>query len=156
MCNLNFDFINLFNLFQLIFFKLLNFEIKLIKNNFITYYYMSQFKTNRLSNDDNKPKTTYQDKLTPKETSKGAEEIVLTQIKQDFITPANAIFDYVDMVEKILTEADLDSEDEIEQIKITNSIHNIKIQRKYHFSHNLDRMLNPTVLAPSLLIQLCL
>ncbi len=57
------------------------------------------------------------DKLTPKETSKGAEEIVLTQIKQDFITPANAIFDYVDMVEKILNEADLDSEDEIEQIK---------------------------------------
>ena len=42
------------------------------------------------------------DKLTPKETSKGAEEIVLTQIKQDFITPANAIFDYVDMVEKFL------------------------------------------------------
>ena len=57
------------------------------------------------------------DKLTPKETSKGAEEIVLTQIKQDFITPANAIFDYVDMVEKILTDADLESEDEIEQIK---------------------------------------
>ena len=57
------------------------------------------------------------DKLTPKETSKGAEEIVLTQIKQDFITPANAIFDYVDMVEKALNEADLESEDEIEQIK---------------------------------------
>ena len=44
------------------------------------------------------------DKLTPKEASKGAEEILLTQIKQDFITPANAIFDYVDMVEKILNE----------------------------------------------------
>ncbi len=57
------------------------------------------------------------DKLTPKETSKGAEEIVLTQIKQDFITPANAIFDYVDMVEKSLNEADLQSDDEIEQIK---------------------------------------
>ena len=57
------------------------------------------------------------DKLTPKETSKGAEEIVLTQIKQDFITPANAIFDYVDMVEKVLHDADLQSEDEIEQIK---------------------------------------
>ena len=57
------------------------------------------------------------DKHTPKETSKGAEEIVLTQIKQDFITPANAIFDYVDMVEKILNDADLESEDEIEQIK---------------------------------------
>ena len=57
------------------------------------------------------------DKLTPKETSKGAEEIVLTQIKQDFITPANAIFDYVDMVEKVLNDADLQSDDEIEQIK---------------------------------------
>ena len=57
------------------------------------------------------------DKLTPKETSKGAEEIVLTQIKQDFITPANAIFDYVDMVENVLDDADLQSEDEIEQIK---------------------------------------
>ena len=57
------------------------------------------------------------DKLTPKETSKGAEEIVLTQIKQDFITPANAIFDYVDMVEKVLNEADLQSDEEIEQIK---------------------------------------
>tara|TARA_B000000477_G_scaffold7075_1_gene5692 strand:- start:10 stop:1494 length:1485 start_codon:yes stop_codon:yes gene_type:complete len=57
------------------------------------------------------------DKLTPKETSKGAEEIVLTQIKQDFITPANAIFDYVDMVEKVLNDADLQSEEEIEQIK---------------------------------------
>ena len=57
------------------------------------------------------------DKLTPKETSKGAEEIVLTQIKQDFITPANAIFDYVDMVEKVLNEAELKSDDEIEQIK---------------------------------------
>ena len=57
------------------------------------------------------------DKLTPKETSKGAEEIVLTQIKQNFITPANAIFDYVDMVEKVLNEAELESADEIEQIK---------------------------------------
>ena len=57
------------------------------------------------------------DKLTPKETSKGAEEIVLTQIKQDFITPANAIFDYVDMVEKVLSDEELESTDEIKQIK---------------------------------------
>ena len=57
------------------------------------------------------------DKLTTKETSKGAEEIVLTQIKQNFITPANAIFDYVDMVQKVLNDAELTSEDEIEQIK---------------------------------------
>ena len=57
------------------------------------------------------------DKLTPKQTSKGAEEIVLTQIKQDFITPANAIFDYVDMVEKALDDAQLESTDEIAQIK---------------------------------------
>ena len=35
---------------------------------------MSQFKTNRLSNDDNKPKTTYQDKLTPKEIKEKLEE----------------------------------------------------------------------------------
>ena len=49
------------------------------------------------------------DKLTPKQTSKGAEEIVLTQIKQDFITPANAIFDYVDMAEKALIDAQLES-----------------------------------------------
>ena len=57
------------------------------------------------------------DKLTPKQTSKGAEEIVLTQIKQDFMTPANAIFDYVDMVEKVLNDAQLESTDEIAQIK---------------------------------------
>ncbi|KRP20548.1 MAG: hypothetical protein ABS20_08195 [SAR86 cluster bacterium BACL1 MAG-121022-bin58] len=61
------------------------------------------------------------DKLTPKETSKGAEEIVLTQIKQDFITPANAIFDYVDMVEKVLNDLELVSEDEISQIKASCS-----------------------------------
>jgi len=35
---------------------------------------MSQFKTKRLSNDDNKPKTTYQDKLTPKEIKEKLEE----------------------------------------------------------------------------------
>ena len=57
------------------------------------------------------------DKLRPKESSKGAEEIVLTQIKQDFITPANAIFDYVDMVEKALHQKDLIFNDEIDQIK---------------------------------------
>ena len=54
------------------------------------------------------------DKFTPKDTSKGAEEIVLTQIKQDFITPANAIFDYVDIVEKFLNDSKLASDDEIE------------------------------------------
>ena len=57
------------------------------------------------------------DKLRPKESSKGAEGIVLTQIKQDFITPANAIFDYVDMVEKVLDQKDLIFSDEIDQIK---------------------------------------
>ena len=76
------------------------------------------------------------DKLTPKETSKGAEEIVLTQIKQDFITPANAIFDYVDMVEKVLDDADLQSEDEIEQIKSSCS-KLIDQTRGYVFQQNL-------------------
>ena len=35
---------------------------------------MSDFKTKRLSNDNNKPKTTYQDKLTPKEIKEKLEE----------------------------------------------------------------------------------
>ena len=51
---------------------------------------------------------------TKAEHQKGAEEIVLTQIKQDFITPVNAIFDYVDMAEKALIDAALESTDEIE------------------------------------------
>ncbi len=34
----------------------------------------------------------------------GARDIILSQIKQDFVTPANAIFDYLDIVEKASPE----------------------------------------------------
>ena len=36
----------------------------------------------------------------------GARDIILSQIKQDFVTPANAIFDYLDIVEKALSKLD--------------------------------------------------
>ena len=42
------------------------------------------------------------DKSVSNKASKGAEEILLTQIKQEFTTPAEAIFDYLELVEKNL------------------------------------------------------
>ena len=45
------------------------------------------------------------------DSSRGAKGILLTQIKQDFVTPANAIFDYLDIVEKAVSKLDLQSED---------------------------------------------
>ena len=50
-------------------------------------------------------------------SSVGAKGILLTQIKQDFVTPANAIFDYLDIVEKAVSKLDLQSDDEFNQIK---------------------------------------
>ncbi len=47
----------------------------------------------------------------------GARDIILSQIKQDFVTPANAIFDYLDIVEKALSKLDVPSDDELDQIK---------------------------------------
>ena len=41
----------------------------------------------------------------------GARDIILSQIKQDFVTPANAIFDYLDIVEKALSKLDVPSDD---------------------------------------------
>tara|TARA_B100001057_G_scaffold499375_1_gene609768 strand:- start:3745 stop:5235 length:1491 start_codon:yes stop_codon:yes gene_type:complete len=52
-----------------------------------------------------------------KNSSKVARDIILSQIKQDFVTPANAIFDYIDIVEKALTKLDFPSDDELDQIK---------------------------------------
>tara|TARA_Y100000590_G_scaffold431448_1_gene546248 strand:+ start:6311 stop:7789 length:1479 start_codon:yes stop_codon:yes gene_type:complete len=57
------------------------------------------------------------DKNTRKKASKGAEEILLTQIKQEFTTPAEAIFDYLELVEKNLSQLNLSFDDEINQIK---------------------------------------
>ena len=39
-------------------------------------------------------------KISKNKTSKGAEEILLAQIKQEFTTPADAISDYLELVEK--------------------------------------------------------
>ena len=52
-----------------------------------------------------------------KHASKGAEEILLTQIKQEFTTPAGAIFDYLEIIEKSFSESNLDASDELDQIK---------------------------------------
>jgi hypothetical protein len=60
----------------------------------------------------------------------GARDIILSQIKQDFVTPANAIFDYLDIVEKALSKLDVPSDDELDQIKSS-----IYIQTKTHQSH---------------------
>ena len=57
------------------------------------------------------------DKISKNKTSKGAEEILLAQIKQEFTTPADAISDYLELVEKKLLEAQISMEDEVEQIK---------------------------------------
>ena len=48
---------------------------------------------------------TDQSKKTAKPASKGAEEILLSQIKQEFTTPADAIFDYIEIVEKNIKES---------------------------------------------------
>ena len=57
------------------------------------------------------------DKISKNKTSKGAEEILRAQIKQEFMTPADAISDYLELVEKKLLEAQISMEDEVEQIK---------------------------------------
>ncbi len=57
------------------------------------------------------------DKSVSNKASKGAEEILLTQIKQEFTTPAEAIFDYLELVEKNLNQLNLVFEEELEQIK---------------------------------------
>ena len=57
------------------------------------------------------------DKISKNKTSKGAEEILLAQIKQEFTTPADAIYDYLELVEKKLLESNISMEEEIEQIK---------------------------------------
>ena len=67
------------------------------------------------------------------DSSKGAKGIVLTQIKQDFVTPANAIFDYLDIVEKAVSKLDLQSEDELHQIKSSCN----KLINQYEEAFNL-------------------
>lgn len=48
--------------------------------------------------------------------SKGAEKILLAQIKQEFSAPAEAIEHYVDLVEQYANENNLNVSDEINLI----------------------------------------
>ena len=50
--------------------------------------------------------------------SKGAEQILLAQIKQEFTAPADAIEQYIDLVSQYIEENNIAVEDEVEQIKI--------------------------------------
>jgi len=49
--------------------------------------------------------------------SKGAEKILLAQIKQEFSAPAEAIEQYIDLVEQFASQKNLDISSEISQIK---------------------------------------
>ena len=49
--------------------------------------------------------------------SKGAEQILLAQIKQEFTAPADAIEQYIDLVSQYIEKNNIVVEDEIEQIK---------------------------------------
>ena len=60
---------------------------------------------------------TLDKKNVKNQASKGAEEILLTQIKQEFTTPAEAIFDYLELIEKNLDLLNLSFPDEVDQIK---------------------------------------
>ena len=50
--------------------------------------------------------------------SKGAEQILLAQIKQEFTAPADAIEQYIDLVSQYIEENNVAVEDEVEQIKM--------------------------------------
>ncbi|MBL07795.1 MAG: hypothetical protein CML96_01880 [Rhodobiaceae bacterium] len=56
-------------------------------------------------------------KATGNKTPKGAEDIILAQIKQEFTTPVGAISDYLEMIEKSINDANIAVGDEIDQIK---------------------------------------
>ena len=49
--------------------------------------------------------------------SKGAEKILLAQIKQEFSAPAEAIEQYIDLVEQFAVQNNLEISSEINQIK---------------------------------------
>ena len=55
--------------------------------------------------------------------SKGAEKILLAQIKQEFAAPAEAIEQYIDLVEEFGVKNNLDISSEINQIKAVSYTH---------------------------------
>ena len=112
------------------------------------------------------------DRYFGKPTSKGAEEILLTQIKQEFTTPADAISDYIELIEKNINESNLNVEDELEQIKTgcikliaqyeeafkentgLNATHENKTPEEYsELRHNLRTPLNAIIGYSEILIE---
>ena len=65
---------------------------------------------------------------------KVTEEILLTQIKQDFSTPADAVSQYLDLIEKSLNSNNVEIEDEVYQIK--NAATNLKNMYEKYFDEN--------------------
>ena len=55
--------------------------------------------------------------INQEKPSKGAEQILLAQIKQEFTAPADAIEQYIDLVSQYIEKNNIAVEDEIEQIK---------------------------------------
>ena len=70
--------------------------------------------------------------------SKGAEKILLAQIKQEFSAPAEAIEHYVDLVEQYANENNLNVSDEINQIKDAEK----KLLSQYEEAFNENTSLN--------------
>ena len=62
---------------------------------------------------------------------KVTEEILLTQIKQDFSTPADAVSQYLDLIEKSLNSNNIEIEDEVYQIK--NAANKLKNMYEKYF-----------------------
>ena len=70
--------------------------------------------------------------------SKGAEKILLAQIKQEFSAPAEAIEHYIDLVEQYAKENNLNVTDEINQIKDAEK----KLLSQYEEAFNENTSLN--------------
>ena len=52
--------------------------------------------------------------------SKGAEQILLAQIKQEFTAPADAIEQYIELVAQYIEENKIAVEDEVEPVSYTH------------------------------------
>ena len=70
--------------------------------------------------------------------SKGAEKILLAQIKQEFSAPAEAIEHYLDLVEQYAKENKLNVNDELKQIKEAEK----KLLSQYEEAFNDNTSLN--------------
>ena len=86
--------------------------------------------------------------------SKGAEQILLAQIKQEFTAPADAIEQYIDLVSQYTEENNV-AVDEVEQIKwgknfscmkkFSENTKDLENIRKFRVGHNLRTPLNAII-----------